>query len=153
MMLTAIKLYFTERISPVEGQASEQQAIHRATAVLLAEMMRMDGDIKEDEREVIRAALYQHFGLDRQEIDSILSLAEQEAEESHDYYQFTSLINNNFSQEQKIEVIESLWRIAYADKELNKYEEHLLRKVAGLIYVAHRDFIAAKLRIQKELGI
>jgi len=152
-MLSAIKQYFSERMSPIEGQASKEQAIHRATAVLLAEMMRMDGDIKEEEREIIRSALYQHFGLDKHEIDTILSLAEQEAEESHDYYQFTSLINNHFSNEQKIEVIESLWRIAYADKVLNKYEEHLLRKVSGLIYVSHRDFIAAKLRIQKEAGL
>jgi len=152
-MLGVIKQYFSERISQIDGQASNEQAVRRATAVLLAEMMRMDGDIKEEEREVIRAALYQHFGLDKHEIDTILSLAEQEAEESHDYYQFTSLINNHFSQAQKIEVVESLWRIAYADQVLNKYEEHLLRKVAGLIYVAHGDFIAAKHRIQKEMGI
>jgi len=152
-MLSAIKLYFSERISVVDDTVGNEQTIHRATAVLLAEMMRMDGDIREEEREVIRAALYKHFGLDESEIDTILSLAEQQAEESHDYYQFTSLINTHFSNEQKIEVIESLWRIAYADKVLNKYEEHLLRKVSGLLYVSHRDYIAAKLRIQKETGI
>lgn len=152
-MISAIKQYFSERMSPADGQVSEELTIHRATAVLLAEMMRMDGDIKEAEREVIRTALYNHFDLDKHEIDTILSLAEQEAEESHDYYQFTSLINSHFSSEQKIEVIESLWRIAYADKVLNKYEEHLLRKISGLIHVPHRDFIAAKHRIQKEAGI
>lgn len=152
-MISAIKQYFSERMSPAGGQVSEELTIHRATAVLLAEMMRMDGDIKEAEREVIRTALYSHFGLDKHEIDTILSLAEQEAEESHDYYQFTSLINSHFSSEQKIEVIESLWRIAYADKVLNKYEEHMLRRISGLIHVPHRDFIAAKHRIQKEAGI
>ncbi len=73
-MLSAIKQYFSERMSPADGQVSEELTIHRATAVVLAEMMRMDGDIKEAEREVIRAALYNHFGLDKHEIDTILSL-------------------------------------------------------------------------------
>ncbi len=152
-MLNVIKQYFLERVNPVETLGSEQQAIQRATAVLMAEMMRMDGDIDEAEREVIRSALYGHFKLGREEIDTILELAEIEAEASHDYYQFTSLINNSFSAEQKIAVIESLWRIAYADGVLNKYEEHLLRRISDLIYVAHRDFIAAKHRVQEQLGV
>lgn len=152
-MLGVIKQYFSERLNPAGNPAGEKQSIHRATAVLMAEMMRMDGDVQEAEREVMRSALYSHFGLQSSEIDEILSMAEQEAEESHDYYQFTTLINNNFSIEQKIEIIESLWRIAYADNELDKYEEHLLRRISDLIYVPHRDFIAAKHRIQDEVGI
>ena len=152
-MLAIIKQYFSERMNPADSPAGEKQAIHRATAVLMAEMMRMDGEIQETERKIMRSALYSHFGLSASEIDEILAMAEQEAETSHDYYQFTTLINSTFSIELKIEIIESLWRIAYADNQLDKYEEHLLRRISDLIYVPHRDFIAAKHRIQDEVGI
>ena len=52
-----------------------------------------------------------------------------------------------------MKVIEHLWEIAFADSRLDKYEEHMVRKIAGLIYVEHKDFINAKLRVKKRLGI
>ena len=73
-------------------------------------------------------------------------LAEQEAREASDYYQFTSIINRRFSHPQKIHVVELLWEIAYAEAAANPYEEHLIRKLADLLYVDHRDYITAKLK-------
>ena len=73
-------------------------------------------------------------------------LAEAERTASTDYFQFTSLINGAYSPEQKIRLIELLWRIAYANESLHRYEEHLVRKVADLLHVPHSAFIAAKHR-------
>ena len=70
-----------------------------------------------------------------------------ERTESTDYFQFTSLINGVYTPEQKVSVVELLWRIAYANERLHKYEEHLVRKVADLLHVPHSAFIAAKFRV------
>ena len=67
-----------------------------------------------------------------------------------DYYQFTTLINSNYTLEQKVSLVDRLWRIAYANETLHKYEEHLVRKIADLLYVPHSAFIAAKLSARGE---
>ena len=74
----------------------------------------------------------------------LLELAEEERSESTDYYQFTSLINNNYTPEQKVRLVELLWRIAYANETLHKYEEYLVRKIADLLHIPHSAFITAK---------
>ncbi|MDX1811364.1 MAG: TerB family tellurite resistance protein, partial [Gammaproteobacteria bacterium] len=66
-------------------------------------------------------------------------------------YEFTSLINNGFSPEEKVKIIELMWQVAYSDKELEKYEEALVRKIADLLYVPHTAFIAAKHRVISSL--
>ncbi|MEJ2426718.1 MAG: TerB family tellurite resistance protein, partial [Candidatus Thiodiazotropha sp.] len=75
-------------------------------------------------------------------------LGEREHAASTDYFQFTSLINKHYSAEQKVWLIEALWRVAFADQKLHQYEEHVIRRLSELLYVPHSDFIAAKLRVQ-----
>ena len=70
-----------------------------------------------------------------------------------DYHQFTSLIAKNFDQAQKIKVIEYLWMIAYSDYQLDKHEEHMVRRIADLIYVPHKEFLQAKHRVQRQLNM
>jgi len=83
----------------------------------------------------------------------LLQLAEEEIWKATGYYEFTSLINKGFTYEQKVKVIEHLWEVAFADAELDKYEEHMVRKIADLIHVEHKDFIDAKLRVKKKLSL
>ncbi len=80
------------------------------------------------------------------EVAELLELAEAERVESTDYFQFTSLINGVYTPEKKVELVELLWRIAYANESLHSHEEYLARKVADLLYVPHGAFIAAKYR-------
>jgi uncharacterized tellurite resistance protein B-like protein len=68
--------------------------------------------------------------------------------QASDYFQFTSLINRHFTQEQKQRVIELMWRVAYSDASLSAHENHLMRKVADLLHITHGDYIAAKMRAQ-----
>ena len=150
-MVRAIQEFFERHIKPPRNQraASRHDALHVATAALLIEMMRMDGDITEPERRRVAQALEKKFALQPENMVELLQLAEEQAHEATDYYQFTALIKNRFNAEEKERLIEHLWTVAYADGELHRYEEHLVRKIADLLHVSHKSFIAAKLRARK----
>ncbi len=150
-MLASIKQFFEQYIAPEgqqDGQLSEY-SLQLATAALLIEVMRMDEDIVEEERQAVRNILNSRFSLSGDETEQLLALAEEEAAGLADYYQFTSLINKNFSPEQRAKLVEHLWQVAYADGHLDKHEEHLVRKLAELLHVRHSAFIAAKHRAVK----
>lgn len=149
-MLQSISQFFEKRIK-FAAEASEPDQAHRlhlATAALLLEMARADFDVDPDEMRVIAGLLRSYFDLDHQEIDDLIALAEQETSQAVSLFEFAQLINKEYSQEQKSEVIELLWRVAFSDQVLDKYEEHLVRKIADLIHVPHREFIHAKHRAQ-----
>jgi uncharacterized tellurite resistance protein B-like protein len=93
-------------------------------------------------------AVREKFELTHEEAERLIALAEEEMKQASDYFQFTSLINRHFTQEQKQRVIELMWRVAYSDARLSAHENHLMRKVADLLHIAHGDYIAAKMRAQ-----
>lgn len=148
-MLARIRSFFDEHISPgaPADRADPDHGLRLAVAALLLEMVQMDGDADAEEQDAVRTAVLQHFGLPAGEAGELLALAEEERANATDYYQFTSLINAAYGREQRIELVELLWRIAYADRSLHRYEEHLVRKVADLLHVSHSDFMAAKHRV------
>ncbi len=145
-MLTAIREFFERHLGPGEAHEDEDHRIRVATAALLTEMVRMDGEIQPVEREIVLAAVREKFTLSDDEARTLINLAEAEARQAPDYFQFTSLINKHFTPERKRRVIETMWEIAYADAALSQYEEHLVRKIADLLYVPHATVIAAKIR-------
>jgi len=109
-------------------------------------MARADFDVHPEEVEQVRQAVQTTFGLSRTDTEELIRLAQEEVKQATDYYQFTSLINKGFSQKEKIHVVELMWQVAYADGRMDKYEDHLVRKLANLMHVSHKDFIAAKHR-------
>jgi len=145
-MLKAIKLFFEEQLS-VTSEHDLEHSLRLATAALMIEMMLDDGEVHDAEMNVLIEKLQQTFGLNIEETTELYNLAREEVKQAVDYHQFTSLIAKNFSQAQKIQVIENLWAIAYADNELDQYEELMVRRIADLIYVSHSDFIKAKHKI------
>ena len=149
-MLGAIQRFFDGRIDPGhrDVRQSDSHRLQVATGALLIEMMRTDVDCTEGEREVVVTALRNKFELTPEETHDLVELAEAEAEEAIDHYQFTTLIKTGFSPEQKRKVVEYLWAVAYADENVDKHEEYLVRKIANLIGVSHKDFIEAKLRVR-----
>ena len=154
MMLDAIKQFFESHLGPEAAGAAhdDEHALRLATAALLTEMTRVDAAVTEEERRAVATAVRGRFDLSEEEAGELLRLAEEQAQEAVDYHQFTSLINRKFSLDQKIKMVEQLWRVAYADEKLDKYEEHLVRKVAELLYVPHTEFIAAKHRVLADLA-
>ncbi len=144
-MISAIKQFFEKSLMPQDGRGNDpEHALQLATAALMIEMMRMDDEISQPERQKASRIMQAKFSLSETETNDLMKLAEQETDKSADYHQFTSLINLHFSMAEKEKIVEYLWEIAYADNSLDKHEEYLVRKVADLIGVSHRAFIAAK---------
>ena len=147
-MISAIRQFFEQHIlEDTMEEATAEHGLQLATAALLIEMSRADFQAKAEDKEAVKAGVQRAFELTTQETAEIVALAEQEANEATSLYQFTSLINREFSPEQKAHVVELLWEVAYADRKLHKYEEHLVRKIADLIHVPHRAFIQAKHKV------
>ena len=148
-MLRGLQHFFEERITPLLGggraEVEVEQRLRLATAALFIEMMRADFEVTEDERHQLEALVQETLELDDDATRELLAAAEQEVEGSVELFQFTRLIDEAFTPEQKAKVVERLWRIAYADAEVDRLEEHLVRKIANLLHVSHRDYIAAKL--------
>ena len=151
-MINTIKRFFEQNISLELPSTDSSHHLKLATAALLIEMMGQDDKILEKERQAVRMALKNNFQLSDSETEELFQLAEQEVHQATDYYQFTRLIAEQYSQAQKIQVIELLWQVALADNHLDAYEEHMVRRIADLIYVPHHDFIQAKLRVQNSLA-
>ena len=107
----------------------------------------MDDKVEAVEQDIIFSLIHQNFSLSTEQTTSLLALAEQQRKQATDYFQFTSLINKGYSLEQKVGLIESLWKIAFIDGVLDMNEEYLVRKIADLLYVPHTAFIMAKNRI------
>jgi len=151
-LLKAIQRFFEDKMDPasvpITSKKATDHALKLATAALLIEVMKADRDVSEVEREVALDAIRGKFGLPRDEADQLIDLAEQEAREATSLFQFTHMIDKGFDQKKKIKVIELLWQVAFADQIMEKHEEALVRKISGLIHVAHKDFIDAKIRVR-----
>lgn len=143
-MLSTIREFFDRNIGGAPAQ--DGHAIQLATAALLVEVMRIDAETSDAERATVQRAIREKFGLSEAETSALVALAEEEMRQATDYYQFTSLINQRFNQAQKERVLELMWRVAYADTAIDAHEQHLMRKIAALLYVPDSAYIAAKLR-------
>jgi len=148
-MLTAIRDFFDRHIGVEAPERDDPHAIQLATAALLVEVARIDSESTDAERDAVVQAVREKFGLDSDEADQLIALAEAEVRQASGYFQFTSLVNRHFSAEQKLQVVELMWRIAYADAALSAHENHLMRRIGDLLYIPHGDYIAAKMRAQQ----
>lgn len=151
-MLKSIRDFFERNLAPVDDRARSRHTIELATAALLIEVVRCDAGITEDERQSVERAVREKFGLAPDEAETLIRLAEEEVAQANDLFQFTSLINRGFTQEQKLRVIELLWRAALADARVSAHEQHALRRIAELLHIPHGDYIAAKGRAQAAAG-
>lgn len=151
-MLSQIKQLFEKSfISPSSGlsaDGADKKTTQLAIAALLIEVAESDYQDAPEERHQLLRIVKNSFGLSLEEANILIELAKEEHKNSTDYFQFTRLINDNYSAEQKIKLIENLWQVAFADSHLDKYEEHVIRRISDLIYVSHSDFMATKLRVQ-----
>lgn len=153
-MLKKIQSFFeTHFMLEESGDQAIEHQLNMAAAALLIEMTLQDDEAHEAEVESVKQHLMTELGLSEVETHDLYTLAEAEKHESTDYHQFTRLIAERYSQAQKIRLIESLWEVAFADQVLDKYEEHMVRKIADLIYVPHREFIQARHRVEERLGL
>ncbi|MEW6514242.1 MAG: TerB family tellurite resistance protein [Pseudomonadota bacterium] len=154
-MIASIKEFFSQFIEPGTrpDATGGAHALQVATAALLLEMMRMDSHLKAEEHDAIAATLQREFVLSAEELSTLVAMAEQEARQAHDYYQFTALINKHCDAAQKARIVENLWHVAMVDGHLDAHELHLMRKLADLLHVGHVDYVAAKQRARARANL
>jgi uncharacterized tellurite resistance protein B-like protein len=126
-----------------------QHAVRLATAALFVELMRSDFEILFAEQRQVLRSVERTLDLTRDEAEELLEMAETAVDDSVSLYDFTQEIHGAFTLEQKVAVLEGLWRIAFADGSLSHLEEHMLRKVKGLLHIGQKDYIAAKQRARE----
>jgi len=144
-MFHHIKSIFEKFTAPQKTDALDRDMeLQVATAVLLTEVMCADHQLDEREKKTILHILQEQFMLnDKQAID-LFAYAEAKTKEAVSLHAYTSQINQLLSHAQRAKLIENMWRVIYADDEIDKYEEHLIRRIAELLYVSHTDFIKTK---------
>lgn len=145
-MIASLTRFFESCLKPPARETTQHQQ-HRlqlASAALLMELASADHDFSPEEHQTLEQILRKTYGLTPQELQQLWTLAEQEKAGATSLYQFTALFNEHYDYPAKLQLMANLWRVAWADGRLDRYEEHTIRKVADLLYVSHKDFIQAK---------
>ena len=140
------------RTEPISDKPSEENRIVVATCVLLLEMAHSDGEFHDMEGLVVEDLLARKYDMPPEARKELIEYARKKSDASIDLHQFTRQINENFTEEEKMQVVRTLWRIVYADGVLDKYEDYLMRKLVKLLRLSHRQMIEAKVKVLDEVG-
>ena len=148
-MIDVVKRFFSKATTKVNGTSSQntEHDIRVATCALFLELARIDEKFTEAEMNSIVSILKEKYSLSSEHADALIAEAERELEKSVDLWQFARLINENYSNEEKIKIIETLWRIVYVDGKMDQYEHYLMNKLQNLLRLSHHQLIAAKLKV------
>jgi uncharacterized tellurite resistance protein B-like protein len=138
----------TPEIDSVTQKQDELERIQIATCIILLEVAKSDDEFSSIEKTTVTALLREQFKLSPDAVAELIEIANQKREESIDLWQFTNLINRNYTKQEKIKIVEAVWKVIYADKKLDKYEDHFVHKIAQLLQLKHHDLIDAKLKMK-----
>ena len=150
-MIDLVKKFFSKR-SQNDASHKRRQRTHDiriATCALLLEMSNIDGEFSTLERESFIAILKKHFDVSDEHVTILLDASNEELKGSIDLWEFTNLINQNYSIEEKIQVVKMVWDVVYADGKLEKHEDYLIHKLAHLLRLTHKQLIEAKLKAKQ----
>jgi uncharacterized tellurite resistance protein B-like protein len=128
----------------VSPKASKKHDVSLAVTALMVEIMRMDDKLEDAEHSAIMLAIGQRFGLSENEIHVLIEQAKKEVDQALDMHQFTSVVVKGFSTKERIDILTELWSVAMADGHVDPYEEQLIRRIADLLGIHHRQYIKAK---------
>ena len=148
-MINAVKRFF-EKVSTDKPDTVPQATSHDvrvATCALFLEMARIDETFTPEEMETLLQILKAKYGLLEQDADNLIAEADAELKSSVDLWQFARLINENYTNEEKIEIIETLWQIVFVDGKMDQHEHYLMNKLSKLLRLSHKQLIDAKLKV------
>ena len=150
-MIDLVKRFFSKdtKDAPVDQGKETAHDIRVATCALFLEMCQIDGEFSESERAHIISTLKKDYHLSDEYAVALLEASYEELKGSIDLWHFTNLINQNYSMEEKLQIIENIWRIAYTDGRLDKHEDYLVHKLAKLLRLSHKQLIEAKLKAKE----
>jgi uncharacterized tellurite resistance protein B-like protein len=139
--------------TPANKPDALQKKIEIATCALFYEIAKADENFSEDEHNMIVSVMKGKFGLADEEADNLMLQTEESIKKSVSIYEFTILLDRNFSKEEKLELMKNLWRLIYSDKKLDKYEDNLIKRIGDMLKLEHKEVIEAKLMIKAELSL
>lgn len=134
-------------------KTERDKKIEIAACALFIEMAQVDGEFTDDERKFILSEMKKTFDLDEECANNLMDLAEKKVKESVSVYEFTTIINTTFSNDEKLDLIQNLWKLIYRDNKLSAYEDQLIKRIAGNLNIEHKDIISAKLLVKEQLGL
>jgi uncharacterized tellurite resistance protein B-like protein len=148
-MMDLLKKFFTKTTNDATGAESVGTSldVRIATCALLLEMAKIDGKFSELERKTVVEVLENSYQLSAERAAAFMEAADEQLEKSIDLWHFAKLINENYSTEEKVKIIEMVWQIIYTDGKLDKHEDYLAHKLATLLRLSHEQLIEAKLKV------
>jgi uncharacterized tellurite resistance protein B-like protein len=153
-MLTKLKSLLLASDDTNDAKARDgENGLRLAITALLVEAACMDGQFDASERETITRLLINRFDLNQEDAETLIAEGHKAVSESHQLYGFTRVVKDRFSHQERIEMIEMLWEVVYADARLDDFEANLMRRIAGLIYVPDAECGQARKRVMQRLGI
>lgn len=124
---------------------------HLVLCVLMLEAAHVDGECSDEEMEHVVTTLTDTYGLAKEEIEGLIEQAYAKRKNSIDLFSFTRYLNQNYSKEEKLSVMESVWRVIHIDGRLEGHEDHFAHKLANLLRLTHKDLIDAKIKARAQL--
>ena len=148
-MRDIVKRFFSKTATEVSNNADgeTEHDVRVAACALFVEMARIDEKFTAAEMETILSIVREKYGLSREHADALVAEADKESEKSVDLWQFARMINKNYSTDEKIEIIETLWRMVFVDGKMDRCEHYLMNKLKNLLRLSHDQLIAAKLKV------
>lgn len=148
-MLAKVQLLVKSMLESTDQQpADKTHNLQLAAAALLVEVSAADFERHPEERRAISDALSKVFELDDETIESLVDDADHLVRTATSLYEFTRVLNDHCTHQEKLYLIEQCWRVAFADGHLDKYEDHRIRRLSDLLHIPHREFIQTKLKVQ-----
>ncbi|MBN2468727.1 MAG: TerB family tellurite resistance protein [Deltaproteobacteria bacterium] len=148
-MFDLVTKFLGKRTASPSGDEKTEDVQDRmvATCALLLELAHIDGEFSDAERDAIVSILIRDYSLSEEAATQLLRASKAELERSIDLWHFTNVINQNYSMEEKISIIEMVWKVVYTDGVLDQHEDYLVHKLANLLHLNHKQLIDAKLKI------
>ena len=148
-MLKKIKSLFFKTSEEETTEVQVAQTIDKTCASLIIEVAFADKVFDESEINLLKKMLLDTYSLKLDDANELIANAEKTVNESTSLYGYTREVNDNFDYQSKLDLLDQLWRMAFADGNIDKYEEYVVRKISDLIHISHNDFIQSKLRNKK----
>jgi uncharacterized tellurite resistance protein B-like protein len=150
-MIDLVKGLFakSQGAGPADQGKTASHDIRLAVCALFLEMANIDGEFSGSERDHVISLLKRQYNLPDEHIPELMEASKKELKGSIDLWQFTNLINQNYSRQEKIQIIEMVWEIVYADGRLDQHEDYLVHKLAKLLRLTQKDLIDAKLKVSR----
>jgi uncharacterized tellurite resistance protein B-like protein len=152
-VLDAIKQFFNDQQSSKQPDIHPQSEEQLAVAVLLVHMGNIDGEFDDTERQTVRQTLQKRFALSDSDVETLMEKAIKRDEHAVDLFSFTNYLKTSLDEDKRIEIIEMLWKVVFADSAVDAHEDNMVWRVAELLGISPRDRIRMRQKVSHETGI